>query len=172
MLDFLVFLANLAYFGSPLFFGTLTGLVGAFSPRISVRKSLLSGLVVGLVGVVITTAILQSYGYWNENLRGWPHDYDNLDYFMVSIRPLIVWSPLFLAALTVGATLLIMRFKLRPTTRRVHLHQWEESPQSMSHLPHETIPVRRTPGFLSAPRRPGSRHTPRADGTMTCEGNL
>ena len=114
MSDFLVWLANLAYFGSPLFCGVLAGLAGAFSPGISTRKSFLCGLVVGLFGVVITTAILQCYGYWNENLRGWwPHDYDRLDYFMVSIRPLIVWSPLLLAALTAGITLLVIRFKLR-----------------------------------------------------------
>jgi uncharacterized membrane protein YeaQ/YmgE (transglycosylase-associated protein family) len=116
MWDFLVSLVNLAYFGSPLLFGTLVGLTGAFSPGISTRKSLLCGLVVGLVGVIITTSILQSYGYWNENLRGWPHDYNGFDYFMVSIRPLMVWSPLFLAALTAGVTLLVMRFKLSPTS--------------------------------------------------------
>ena len=113
MLDFLALLANLAYFGSPLFFGTLAGLVGAFSCRISARRSLLCGEMVGLAGVVITTAILQCYGYWNENVRGWPHGGDSLDYFMVSIRPLIVWSPLLLATLTVGATLLVVHFKLR-----------------------------------------------------------
>ena len=117
MSDFLILLANLAYFGSPLFFGILAGLAGALSFRISVHRCILCGLVVGLVGVVITTAILQCYGYWNENLRGWwPHDYDSLDYFMVSIRPLIVWSPLLLAALTAGITLLVIRFKLRSTS--------------------------------------------------------
>jgi hypothetical protein len=114
MLDFLVLLATLAYFGSPLFFGAVAGLgLGAFSSRISTRRSLLWGLGIGLVGVAIATVIQQSYGYWNDNLRGWPHEMDSLDYWMISIRPLIEYSPLCLAALTVGATLLILRFKLR-----------------------------------------------------------
>ena len=70
MLDFLLVLANLAYFGSPLLFGAVAGLgFGVFSSRISVRRSLLWGLAFGLVGVALTTGILQSYEYWNENLR-------------------------------------------------------------------------------------------------------
>ena len=114
MLDFLVLLSTLAYFGSPLFFGAVAGLgLGAFSSRISTRQSLLWGLGIGLVGVAITTVILQSYVYWNDNLRGWPREMDSLDYCMITIRPLLVYSPLCLAALTVGATLLVLRFKLR-----------------------------------------------------------
>lgn len=115
MLDLLELLANLAYFGSPLFFGAVAGLGwGALSSRISARRSFLCGLTIGLIGVIITTAILQSYGYWNDNLRGWPlHKDDSLDSFMIAIRPLIGYSPLCLAALTVGATLLVLRLKLR-----------------------------------------------------------
>lgn len=114
MWDFLELLANLAYFGSPLLFGAVTGLgLGAFSSRISARRSLLWGLGIGLVGVALTTAILQSYGYWNDNLRGWAYEQSSLDHWMISIQPLIVWSPLCLAALTVGTTLLVLRFKLR-----------------------------------------------------------
>ena len=113
MLEFLLLLANLAYFGSPLVFGAVTGLVyGAFSSIISVRRSLLWGVGIGLVGVAVTTAIIQPYSYWNDNLRGWPNEKDSLDNFMISIRPLIVYSPLCLATLTVGATLLVLRFKV------------------------------------------------------------
>ena len=127
MLDFLEWLANLAYFGSPLFFGAVAGFgFGVFSSRISARRSLLWGLGIGLVGVIITTAILQFYSYWNDNLRGWPWENDSFDHFMISIRPLVVFSPLCLAALTVGATLLVLGLKLR-----------EASPLSMSHLPQE-----------------------------------
>ncbi len=114
VVDFLELLASLAYFGSPLFFGAVAGLgLGAFSSRISARRSLIWGLGIGLVGVAITTVILQSYSYWNDNLRGWPHEKDSLDYWMISIRPLIGYSPLCLAALTVGATLLVLRLKLQ-----------------------------------------------------------
>ena len=114
MLEFLLLLANLAYFGSPLLFGAVAGLVyGVFSSRISVRRSLLWGVGIGLVGVAVTTAIIQPYSYWNDNLRGWPNEQDSLDYLMISIRPLIVYSPLCLATLTVGAILLVLRFKVR-----------------------------------------------------------
>ena len=114
MLEFLLLLANLAYFGSPLLFGAVAGLVyGVFSSRISVRRCLLWGVGIGLVGVAVTTAIIQPYSYWNDNLRGWPNEQDRLDYRMISIRPLIVYSPLWLATLTVGATLLALRFKVR-----------------------------------------------------------
>ena len=114
MLDLLLLLANLVYFGSPLIFGAATGLVlGKSSSRTSRRQALLWGLVIGLIGVAITTVIQQSYSYWNDNLRGWRIDQDGFDHWMISIRPLIGFAPLCLSALAVGATLLVLRFKLR-----------------------------------------------------------
>ena len=71
------------------------------------------GCGIGLVGVAVTAAIMQPYSYWNDNLRRWPGEQGSLDYCMISIRPLIVYSPLCLATLTVGATLLVLRFKIR-----------------------------------------------------------
>ena len=127
MSDFLELIATVAYFGSPLFFGAVAGLgFGALSSRKSARRSLLWGLGIGLVGVIITTAIVLSYSYWNNNLRDFPSEKSSFDHFMISIRPMIVFSPLCLAGLTVGATLLVLRLKPRETL-----------PLSMSHLPQE-----------------------------------
>lgn len=104
-------LVDLAYYGSPLIFGVVAGLgFGVLASKISTRRAFLWGLVVGLVGVAVTTVILQFYGYWNDNLRGSSYEHSNLDDFMISIWPLMEYVPLLIGALTAGVTIDILLY--------------------------------------------------------------
>ena len=113
LVDFLARVGEILLFcGLPLTFALPFGLLyGAWSSRVSMRRSFLWVLVFGLAGLAVSNALVWFYGYWRENLRGsifFDQDPHFLDPFMLQARPYIILSPVWVAVVVTLATIYVL----------------------------------------------------------------
>ncbi len=118
MVDFLSMVgAVLLFYGLPLTSTLPFGLVyGAWSSEVSMRRSLLCALALGLTGLAISNTLLWFYGYWQDNLRGsafFAKDPHFLDPFMIQARPVFILCPILVSVIVTLATICVLDLQWR-----------------------------------------------------------
>ena len=118
MVDFLFKVIEiLLFYGLPLTTTLSFGLLnGAWSSGVSMRRSLLCALALGLTGLVISNTLLWFYGFWQENLRGdifFAKEPYFLDPFMIRAYSFFILSPIVTSVIATLATLYVLDIQWR-----------------------------------------------------------